>query len=125
MKMQRSLNLSPKISKVDKNKPIIITSTYGTDDYLVKSLQDYENDLLKTNSFARFSKPLFSLVKKTAASVGSNLAIVKKIALQYQLGGTAKCAGTNCKCCRLICNKPITEITINSKPIRLPKANCK
>ena len=125
MKMKREETLAPKIPEVDPAKPIRISSTYGTDDSLVCSLKKYEGELLQTKSFSKCTKPLFSFVKKTATSVGNKLAICKKIALQHQLDGSSRCNRSNCKCCNLIHDKKVTELTVNCKNIRLPKADCK
>ena len=103
---------------------IKVVTTFGTDGDIIKAIRNAEPKLLATRSFSKMSKPLFSFVKKTAPSIGSKLAIVKKIALEGQCAGTSKCGSPRCQCDDLIPNTPIPNIVVNGINIRLPKGNC-
>ena len=59
----------------------------------------------RTNS-AQDKCELFQFVKKTGASIKSRVVRVKNIALGKQFGRTMKCGSKNCKCCRMVSDKP-------------------
>ena len=121
LNMERSL--CPKRS-VEKNRDsICITSCYGTDEKLVKSLKKYENDLLKTNSFKNKTKPVFSYIKRTGPNIGSKLSVLKSIALGNKIGKTVRCNSINCMCCKLISSDQIVEI--NGQLVHYAPGNCK
>ena len=101
--MERQLNQPVQTDDNQDAKPILINSSNGTDEKLVKTIKKYEDDLSKTNSFRNASKPIFQYVKKTSANVGSKLAVLKSIALGKNRGETVPCrTHGNCKCCKLV-----------------------
>lgn len=105
-------------------KPILIVSCHGTDDKLVKTIANNEEDLLKTKSFEKLSKPVFQFVKKTGANIGSKLAILKSVALGGKRGRTSPCNNhRNCMCCVLFGGDD-TEV-VNGIPISSAPGNCK
>jgi hypothetical protein len=129
-------NISTKVSNMERvlhaipttndsnSKPILVVSSYGTDEKLIKSLKAHEGDLLKTNSFKNTTKPLFQFVKKTGPNLASKLSVLKSLALGGKKGKTVPCNGhTNCKCCHLISNKEIKDI--NGHSISSAPGNCK
>ena len=119
--LERTQNTTEEISS---NKPILIVSCYGTDEKLVKTIAANEEDLLKTNSFKKLSKPVFQYVKKTGSSIGSKLSILKSLALGSKSGCTLPCNNhANCMCCVLIGGENIKEI--NGLPISCAPGNCK
>ena len=104
-------------------KQIPVISCHGTDDKLVKTLMKHEDDLLKTDSFKSFAKPLFKFVKRTAPNIGSKLSVLKSIALDNRNGKTTPCYNhRNCKCCNLI-GENVDEVF--GKPVKFMKGNCK
>ena len=107
----------------DTSKAILVVSSYGTDDKLIKTLKSHENDILKTNSFRNASKPLFQFVKKTSTNIGSKLSVLKSLALGNKNGHTVPCNGHgNCKCCALIGDN-VEEV--NGLPVKQAPGNCK
>ena len=68
----------------------------------------------------------FKFVKKTAPSVGSKLAVLRKMSLGIGLGGTSKCGShNNCKCCDVTLATPMQQVTVNGQKVNLPNGNCK
>ena len=102
-----------------------IVSTFGTDDLLVNCVKDAIPYLQETNSFKN-KNVSFKFVKKTAPSVGSKLAVLKKMSLGVSNAGTSKCGSTsNCQCCKVIHDIPKSKLTVNGKKLLLPSGNCK
>ena len=62
--MQREIETATPVVEDDTWKPILVVSSYGTDDKLIKSLNSYKDDILKTNTFKNVKEPLFQFVKK-------------------------------------------------------------
>ena len=123
LNMERSLTPS-KPDESDDTKPILVVSCFGTDEKLVKTLKSYEDDLSKTNSFRSAVKPLFQFVKKTGPNIGSKLSVLKSIALGRKVGTTVPCnAHTNCKCCQLIGDQPVSEV--NGHRVSCAPGSCK
>ena len=124
LNMKRQLNSTPNTIEKEKSSPILVVSCYGTDEKLVKTLKTHEDELLKTNSFKNISKPVFRFVKKTGSNIGSNLSVLKSIALGRKKGKTSPCnSHGNCKCCNLISKKEVTQI--NELPVCCAPGNCK
>ena len=82
--------------------------------------------LKETNSF-KSKNVSFKFVKKTAPSVGSKLATLKKMSLGITTGGTSKCGSpTNrCQCCKVVPDTPVTSLNVNGKKVVMPSGNCK
>ena len=121
--MQRQIETATRVVEDDSSKPILVVFSYGTDDKLIKSLNSYEDDILKTNTFKKLKKPLFQFVKKTGANIGSRLSVLKSLALGNKFGSTTPCFGHgNCKCYSMI-NEPVDEI--NGIPVTPAPGNCK
>ena len=127
LNMERHLEPSKVDEKRSNSKPIIVVSTHGTDEKLVKSLKDHENNLLKTNSFKNVRKPIFEFVKKTGPNIGQKLGVLKSIALGSRKGKTVPCnSHGNCKGCRLIANNHNESvIEVNGHTISSAHGNCK
>ena len=125
LNMQRTLNQSSSELEEETNtKPILVVSSFGTDEKLVKTLRSQENELIQTNSFRNSRKPLFQFVKKTGPNLSNMLSVLKAIALGKKSGKTVPCNNhANCKCCALISKAPITEL--NGYPIRSAPGTCK
>ena len=105
-------------------KPILVVSSFGTDEKLVNTLKSQEDELLHTNSFRNSAKPLFQFVKKTGPNLSNMLSVLKSLALGKKSGKTVPCnMHSNCKCCTLIGDDPVTEI--NGQPIRSAPGTCK
>ena len=101
--LERNVNEQHGDAETVSKSDILVVSCYGTDAKLTSTLQKHQNSLLQTNSFKNSAKPLFRFVKRTAANLGSKLAVLKSIALDDQSGETRPCNGhANCKCCKLI-----------------------
>ena len=114
----------PSIGPRTQNHKVRIISTFGTDDLLVKCVKEAIPHLNQTKSFE--SKNVsFDFVKKTAPSIGSKLAVLKKMSLGIRRGGTLKCSVTQCKCCDVISPNPISHVTVNGQNVHLPSGNCK
>ena len=83
------------------NDHVYIVSTFGTDASLVQCVKQAIPQLQNTNSFK--SKNIsFKFVKKTASSVGSKLAVLRKMSLSIGSGKTSKCSNSSrstCQCC--------------------------
>ena len=64
--MQRSVDplMNNESDEETNTKPILVVSSFGTDEKLVNTLKTQEDELLHTNSFRNSSKPLFQFVKK-------------------------------------------------------------
>ena len=108
----------------EEHKPILIVSSYGTDDKLIKSIKTYENEILTTKTFGKTKKPLFKFVKKTGANIGSKLSVLRSLALGNKFGNTSPCfRHGNCKCCLMI-DEPNVE-SINGVPVIPAPGNCK
>ena len=102
-----------------------IVSTYGTDDMLVDCVKQAIPYLKETNSF-KSKNVSFKFVKKTAPSVGSKLATLKKMSLGITTGGTSKCGSKNrCQCCKVVPDTPVTSLNVNGKKVVMPSGNCK
>ena len=123
--MERQLERAPLIEEEGSaDKPILVVSCHGTVEKLVKSIMDNEEDLLKTESFKKLSKPVFHFVKKTGSNIGCKLSILKSIALGKKRGPTLPCNNhSNCMCCKLIGGENIEEV--NGLPISCAPGNCK
>jgi len=100
------LNISKKVINLERNvneqhgdaepvskSDILVVSCFGTDTKLTSTLKKHQNSLLQTNCFKNSAKPLFRFVKRTAANVGSKLAVLKSITLDDQSGETRPCNG--------------------------------
>ena len=128
LNMERDLHPN-KIEKnsVNNTKPILVVSSYGTDEKLIKSLKAHEKDLLKTNSFKNIKSPMFEFVKKTGPNIGQKLGVLKSIALGNRKGKTVPChSHGNCKCCHLIGNNGNENIIeVNGYSISCAPGNCK
>ena len=104
-----------------------IISTFGTDDSLVECVKEAIPHLNQTKSF-KSKNVSFDFVKKTAPSLGSKLAILKKMSLGISVGGTSACStspNTTCQCCKVISPVPISNVTVNGQKVVLPNGNCK
>ena len=106
------------------SKPILVVSSFGTDEKLVNTLTSQEDELLKTNSFKNSTKPLFQFVKKTGPNLSNMLSVLKSLALGKKSGKTVACnLHANCRCCSLISPNSITEV--NGHPISPAPGTCK
>ena len=126
LNMQRTINQPLDNQPVEETdtKPILVVSTFGTDEKLVNSLKSREDELSHTNSFRTSSKPLFQFVKKTGPNLGNMLSVLKSLALGKKSGKTVPCnMHSNCKCCPLIGDNPVTELY--GHPIRSAPGTCK
>ena len=125
--MERRLSTPTDRNDIDVEpdaKPIVIVSCNGTDEKLIKSIRKYESDLSNTNSFKDAVKPLFQYVKKTGSNVGSQLSVLKSIALGRKKGDTIPCRHHgNCKCCKLIKDEVVEDV--NGRPVTTAPGNCK
>ena len=124
LNMQRSLTKVSNTSEDEINsKPILVVSSFGTDEKLVKTLKSQEDKLLQTNSFKNSAKPLFQFVKKTAPNLSNMLSVLKSLALGKKKGKTVPChLHANCKCCKLIDNA-VSEV--NGRPVCSAPGTCK
>ena len=121
---ERRLERAPTPEDEDPHKPILIVSCHGSDGKLVKSVQNAEEELARTDSFKNTSKPIFQFVKKTAASIGSKLSVLKSIALGDRSGPTVQCnKHANCMCCKLIGTE--NSDTVNGLPVSSAPGNCR
>ena len=124
LNMERQLQRTPAVEEGTVSKPILIVSCYGTDEKLVNSIMAGEEDLLKTESFKKLSKPVFQFVKKTGSNIGGKLSILKSIALGCKRGRTVPCNNhANCMCCSLIGEENVDDV--NGFPITCAPGNCK
>ena len=126
-----SRDLNVLIKSKSKNTPcrstdnVHIISTFGTDELLVQCVKEAIPHLQNTSSF-RSKDVSFKFVKKTAPSVGSKLAVLRKMSLGIGLGGTSKCGlHGNCKCCNVTLATPMPQLTVNGQKVNLPNGNCK
>ena len=120
------------IKKESNNAPsrsntevVRIVSTFGTDELLVQCVKDAIPHLQNTSSFK--SKDVsFKFVKRTAPSVGSKLAVLRKMSLGIRWGGTSKCGDSSgCQCCNVTPTTPLSKVTVNGQKVNLPTGNCK
>ena len=126
LNMQRNINqvLDNEPDEETNTKPILVVSSFGTDEKLVNTLKSQEDELIHTNSFKNSSKPLFQFVKKTGPNLSNMLSVLKSLALGKKSGKTVPCnMHSNCKCCTLIGDDPVTEI--NGHPVRTAPGTCK
>ena len=80
--------------------------------------------MARTDSFKNSPKPMFQFVKKTAASIGSKLSVLKSIALGDRSGPTVQCnKHANCMCCKLIGTE--NADTVNGLPVSTAPGNCR
>ena len=108
----------------DESEPILVVSNFGTDDKLIKSIKNFENDFLKTNTFKNTKKTFFKFVKKTGANIGCRLSVLKSLALGHKFGTTSPCFGHgNCKCCLMIDEPNLDEV--NGIAVSTVPGNCK
>ena len=93
LNMERQVNQPLDTEQEDEtsNKPILVVSSFGTDEKLVNTLKSQEDELLKTNSFKNSKKPLFQFVKKTGPSLSNMLSVLKSLALGKKSGKTVAC----------------------------------
>ena len=131
LNVNRDLNVLIKKKPADKSSPVTnthtvrIVSTFGTDELLVNCVKNAIPHLQNTASF-KTKDVRFNFTKKTAPSIGSKLAVLKKMSLGIHSGGTSKCGGhTNCQCCDVISARPKSSITVNGQKVYLPSGNCK
>ena len=121
--MERQLERVQQLTD-EGSKPILIVSCHGTDEKLVKTIMESEEDLTKTNCFKNIPKPVFQFVKKTGSNIGCKLSILKSIALGKKSGPTLPCNNhASCMCCTLIGDKNV-EIA-NGLPVPCAPGNCK
>ena len=67
---------------------------------------------------------MFQFVKKTGPNLSNMLSVLKSLALGKKSGKTVPCnMHSNCKCCTLIGDDPVTEI--NGHPVRTAPGTCK
>ena len=103
LNMERQLERASVTDEGSTSKPILVVSCHGTDEKLVKTIMASEDDLVKTESFKKLSKPIFQFVKKTGSNIGSKLSVLKSIALGKKSGPTVPCNNhKKCMCCKLI-----------------------
>jgi hypothetical protein len=123
LNMERRLE-RPVSTDEDSSKPILIVSCHGSDDKLLKTIKNNEEDLCKTDSFKGSAKPIFQFVKKTASNIGCKLSVLKSIALGRKCGPTVPCSNhSNCMCCKLIGSQNTQNI--NGLPAPCAPGNCK
>ena len=81
--MERRLERAPTPEDEDPHKPILIVSCHASDGKLSvqKSVQNAEVQLARTDFSKNFLKPMFQLMKKTAASIRGKLSDLKSFAL--------------------------------------------
>ena len=102
-----------------------IISTFGTDQSLVNCVKEAIPHLKETKSFKN-KNVSFNFVKKTAPSIGSKLATLKKASLSIGIGGTSRCGNsTKCKCCSVISPLPSPKVVVNGQEVALPSGTCK
>ena len=122
--MERILERPNTEDDEDSSKPILIISRNGSNEKLVKSVRNAEEELLRTDSFKNSQRPLFQFVKKTASNVGNKLAVLKSLALGDRRGPTVPCnSHAKCMCCKMIGSKN-TEV-VNGLPVPCAPGNCK
>ena len=126
LNMQRTINrqLDADTEEDTNTKPILVVSSFGTDEKLVNTLKSQEHELLQTNSFKNTSNPLFQFVKKTGPNLSNMLSVLKSLALGKKSGKTVPCnLHANCKCCPMIAKNQIREL--NGHPIHPAPGTCK
>ena len=131
LKMKRDLNVL--IKKQPLEGPctnscgtIRVVSTFGSDNHLIDSVKEAIPLLNNTVSFKSKSAPVkFQFVKKTATSVGSRLACLKRLSLGIKPEGISKCKAPRCQCCKLLPDSPVAHIKVNGRKVTLPSGNCK
>lgn len=124
LNMERQLERTSVADEGLASKPILIVSCHGTDEKLVKTIMASEEDLVKTESFKKLSKPIFQFVKKTGSNIGSKFSVLKSIALGKKNGQTVPCNNhKKCMCCILIGTKNVD--TVNGFPVPCAPGNCK
>ena len=121
--MNRTIDRDTAETDAHQKSSILVVSCHGTDEKLTSTVRKFGNSLLQTNSFKEATKPLFKFVKRTAANIGSRLAVHKSLALNNQVGCTEPCRNhSNCKCCKMI-GANVTQTL--GKPIQPAPGNCK
>lgn len=128
--MKRDLSVLIKkrpVKELFTNDTIRVSSTYGCDDHLTKSVKKVIPHLNNTVSFKSKSTAVkFQFVKKTAPSVGSKLACLKRLSLGIkQQEGITRCKAPRCQCCKLLPASPVPLIKVNGRKVTLPSGNCK
>ena len=124
--MDMNRDISEKVEVVtdlDNTQSIRIVSTFGADKQLTNSISSTKEDLLLTRSFSKCTKPLFSFVKKTAASIRSRVSTVKDQALGGRIGTIKPCEGRGCKCCKMLGDK--LNFKVNGKRVTTAPGTCK
>ena len=83
LNMQRNADraLDNEPDEETNTKPILVVSSFGTDEKLVNTLKSQQDELLHTNSFRNSAKPLFQFVKKTGPNLSNMLSVLKSLAL--------------------------------------------
>ena len=119
-KRHSSLNNTPST----QSHKVRIISTFGTDQSLVDCVKEAIPHLKETKSFKN-KDVSFDFVKKTAPSIGSKLAILKKTSLGIGVGGTSPCGTPKCQCCSVISPIPLPNVAVNGQKVVLPNGNCK
>ena len=132
LKIKRDLNVLIKTHPLEgedvrSNDTIRIVSTFGTDNLLIDSVKEAIPHLNNTVSFKTKTVPVnFQFVKKTAPSIGSKLACLRKMSLGIKKEGVSMCgAGKRCQCCKVIPKSPVPEIRVNGQKVSLPSGTCK
>ena len=112
-----------------------LISTYGSDGDIVSSVKKFEEDLSRTRSFSESNdvspsptstpskKPrIMQFVKRTGASLASQLVKVKNFAVGNKYGKTRPCFKKNCKCCQLISGED--SMTVNGTLVKAAPGIC-
>ena len=103
-----SCNIAPKEkpNTVSDSIPIRIVSTYGANDFLEPTLEEYEKLLRQTSSFCSINAnvKMFNRVYRTAPKQGGLLSSTKQLVKGNGPGPTKSCGSRRCQSCPLMTN---------------------